>query len=215
MSYPILKPNSNWFTPNVNTITRNIITIINIVYSYTPSGNETDSWDTSRCEDLSMMFYSCKTLTTLKVNTWDVSNVKTFDHFIAQRGSNFKNMDVSNWQVTNKCENLNAVFHSYKGNEIDVRGWDTSNVKVFCQMFDGCGKLRKIHGLNELYTSSGRDFTQMLWSVTGLEEMDLSKFDTTHAVDDYLLVKNGTVGDGLSGIFAGGKHANLKKTCFK
>lgn len=168
-----------------------------------------EAWDISNCEDLSMMFHSCKTLTTLKVNTWDVRNVKTFDHFIAQMGSNFKNMDVSNWKVTNKCENLNAMFHGYKGTTIDVSGWDTSNVKVFTQMFDGCSNLTEIIGLQDLDTSNGRDFMQMFLA-NKIKHLDLSFLDTRKATPDYLLSKNGSHGTGMSQLMYGAWN-NLEK----
>lgn len=168
-----------------------------------------EAWDISKCEDLSMMFHSCKTLTTLKVNTWDVRNVKTFDHFIAQMGSNFKNMDVSNWQVTNKCENLNAIFHGFKGTTLDVSGWDTSNVTVFTQMFDGCSNLTEIKGLQDLNTSNGRDFNQMFIS-NKIKHLDLSFIDTRKATPDYPLSKNGTHGTGMSQLMYGNWN-NLEK----
>lgn len=168
-----------------------------------------EAWDISKCEDLSMMFHSCKTLTTLKVNTWDVRNVKTFDHFIAQMGSNFKNMDVSNWQVTNKCENLNAIFNGFKGTTLDVSGWDTSNVKVFTQMFDGCSNLTEIKGLQDLNTSNGRDFNQM-FSSNKIKHLDLSFMDTRKATPGYPLSKNGTNGTGMSQLMYGNWN-NLEK----
>lgn len=168
-----------------------------------------DAWDTSSCEDVSFMFHSFKTLTTLKVNGWDVRNVRTFDHFIAQMGSNFKNMDVSNWQVTNKCENLNAVFHGFKGTTLDVSGWDTSNVKVFCQMFDGCSNLTEIKGLQDLNTSNGRDFTEM-FIANKMKHLDLSFLDTRKATPGYPLGANGTNGGGMHSMMYGSWN-NLEK----
>lgn len=168
-----------------------------------------DAWDMSNCEDVSFMFHSFKTLTTLKVNGWDVRNIRTFDHFIAQMGSNFKNMDVSNWQVTNKCENLNAVFHGFKGTIIDVSGWDTSNVKVFCQMFDGCSNLTEIKGLQDLDTSNGRDFTEM-FIANKMKHLDLSFMDTRKATPGYPLGANGTNGGGMHKMMYGSWN-NLEK----
>lgn len=174
-----------------------------------PNGLDLRNWDVGSCKYLDFVFWGCTAMKTLNCENWNVGNVETFDHFAAR--SKLTSFNHSGWNVGRNCKNLNALFHSYQGTEIDIRGWDTSNVEVFCQMFDGCSKLLRVHGLNELDTSNGRDFTQMFWSTTQLEEMDLSKFDTRHAVDDYLLGHNGTIGDGLSGIFAGGVHKNLKK----
>lgn len=167
-----------------------------------------DAWDMSNCENVSFMFHSFKTLTTLKVN-WDVRNIRTFDHFIAQMGSNFKNMDVSSWQVTNKCENLNAVFHGFKGSSVDISGWDTSNVKVFCQMFDGCSNLTEIIGLQDLDTSNGRDFTEM-FIANKMKHLDLSFLDTRKATPGYPLGANGTNGGGVHKLMYGSWN-NLEK----
>ena len=167
-------------------------------------------WNVSNVKDMGFVFWGCKALRTLDCGGWNVSNVVTFDHFIAQSGG-ITNFNTTGWNVSSNCKNLNGLFHSYKGTYIDIRGWDTSNVEVFCQMFDACSNLTKIDGLNELNTSNGRDFTQMFWSTTKLEEMDLSNFDTRKAVDNYPLGANETFGDGMSGMFASGVHANLKK----
>lgn len=173
-----------------------------------------DAWDTSSCEDVSFMFHSFKSLTTLKVNGWDVRNVRTFDHFIAQMSTNFKNMDVSNWQVTNKCENLNAVFHGFKGTTLDVSGWDTSNVKVFCQMFDGCSNLTEIKGLQDLDTSNGRDFTEM-FIANKIKHLDLSFLDTRKATPGYPLGANGTNGGGMHSMMYGSWNSLEKITVSK
>ena len=171
-----------------------------------------EAWDTSSCEDMSFIFWGFKTLTTLKVNTWDVSNVVTFDHFVAQMGSNFKNFDTSNWNVSSKCKNLNAVFHSFKGTTLDISKWDTSGVEVFCQMFDGCSNLTEIKGLDKLNTSNGRDFTQM-FSGNKIKHLDLSSFDTRKAVPEYPISKNDTYGAGM-GSFMYGSWNTLEKITF-
>lgn len=168
------------------------------------------NWDVSSVERMDFVFWGCKSMTSINCAGWDVGNVKTFDHFIARCGK-ITSLDTTGWNVGLNCENLNAIFHNYQGTELDIRGWDTRNVTVFCQMFDSCTKLRVIHGLGDMDTSSARDFTQFSWSTTQLDEMDLSKVDTTHVVDDYPLSANGSFGDGLSGMFASGTHKNLKK----
>lgn len=49
MAYPILAPQQTWFAPTVASVTKTIITGIDIKDSYTPEAEVTvvDSWDAS------------------------------------------------------------------------------------------------------------------------------------------------------------------------
>lgn len=157
------------------------------------------NWDVSNVEDLGFVFWGCLSMVTLNCENWNVKNVVTFDHFIA-RCSKITDFNHSGWKVTSKCENLNALFHSYKGKFIDVRGWDTSNVKVWCQTFEACSNCTEIYGLGELSTASGEDFTQTFASTRNVKVLDLSNFDTRKARAGVLLGSNDTYGDGMSGM---------------
>ena len=304
MAIPVLKPNCTWFSPNLDTINRTIITIINFADTYTPSGTVTDSWDasvdqdgsimcyvegtiltiagngsgcimanadssrmfsysstnstdlfsalttinnlpllntsncttmerffrsctalksvdisgfntkkvksfsmtfavmdkltslsvahldTSVCEDMSYMFYSCK-LPHLDFENWDVSKVKSFDHFLSGATST-KSFDVSKWNVTSACENLNAMFNDVQVAEYDVSKWDVSNVKAFSQMFEGNSSVTKIIGLEGWDTSNGICFEDMFSDCLKLKELNLSSFDTRKAHSGTSTSSNGS-----------------------
>ena len=76
MAYPILKPNSSWFTPTTSSVKRDTITTINIVDSYTPSTTPTNSWDASVAQDGSIMCYVEGTILTIagKASQIDLDN---------------------------------------------------------------------------------------------------------------------------------------------
>jgi surface protein len=159
------------------------------------SGLSVANFDTSSCEDMSFMFYGCKGVKTIDFDNWDVSKVKTFDHFMAH--SFMENYDVSKWNVTSACTNLNGIFHSTTETYIDVTGWDTSNVIAFNQLCDGMWYLQKIDGLETWDTSKGVCFGEMFRSCRSLKELDLSSFDTRKADEGTPVSTNGANSYGL------------------
>lgn len=163
--------------------------------------------DLSLCENVSFMFYQCSSLKKIDINGWDVSKVKTFDHFLAH--SQMQEYDVSNWHVTSACTNLNAIFHSTKETYIDVTGWDTSNVIAFNQLCDGMWNLQKIDGLETWNTSKGVCFGEMFRSCGSLKELDLSNFDTRKANEGTPISTNNSKSYGLQLMFDG--CTNLEK----
>lgn len=320
MSAPTLKPNCTWFSPNVSSVTRNIITTINIVDSYTPSSTLTDSWDasveqdggimcyvegstltisgngsgkimanadssrlfsysasastnyfstltainglplldtsncttmerlfrscsalttvdisnfntskvtnfamafavmdsltslsvahldTSSCEDMSYMFYG-SALTTIDFENWDISKVKTLDHFLSS-GNSVRNIDFSKWDVSS-CENFNAAFHSIGISSCDVSGWDVSNAKVFSQMFEADTNLTSIVGLEHWDTSNGICFEQMFYQCTKITELNLCSFNTRKAHSGTTTSTNGSTSATTRQMVAG--MSRLKK----
>ena len=62
---PIFKPNFSWFTPT--SVTRDTITSISIVDSYTPTA-PTESWDASLNQDGGLMCYVEGTVLTIAGN---------------------------------------------------------------------------------------------------------------------------------------------------
>lgn len=159
------------------------------------------NWKTGSVEDMSFMWYGCSSFKTIDFEDWDVSNVRTFDHFMAH--SHMEEYDVSKWQVTNKCENLNAIFHSTRETYIDVTGWDVSNCKVFSQMCDGMPNLERIDGLNTWDTSSCVCFDEMFLACLSLKELDLSSFDTRNVDEHSQVSANGSISLALRSMFGG------------
>ena len=167
----------------------------------------TKNWNTSSCETMQFMFYGCKNFKKLDCEDWDVRKVQSFDHFMAH--SRMEEYDVSKWQVTSACENLNAIFHSTKETYIDVTGWDTSNVITFNQLCDGMYYLEKIDGLETWNTSKGVCFAEMFHGCGNLKEINLSSFDTRNANTGTPISSNKDVSYGLQDMFTG--CSNLEK----
>lgn len=155
MNKPILKPNSSWFTPTVNTNKRALITLINIVDTYTLTGSETDSWDASVAQDGSIMCYIIDTELTIAGNgsggiqlspdaSWTFSDINTSDYFSVLTAINGANLlDLSNVTTAlrffNKCVKLQSV---------DVSQFDMSSCTDTSYMFNSCTMLEIIDVAN-------------------------------------------------------------------
>lgn len=164
------------------------------------SGLSVAHFDTSSCEDLGFMFYGCKGLKTIDFANWDVRKVQSFDHLLAH--SNMEDYDVSGWEVTSACTNLNAIFHSTRETYIDVTGWDTSNVIAFNQLCDGMYYLERIDGLETWNTSKGVCFAEMFNSCGSLKEINLSSFDTRNCNEGTIISGNGDTSYGFWCMFS-------------
>lgn len=162
--------------------------------------------DTSACEDMGFMFYG-DPFTSLNFENWDVSKVKSFDHFLTSCTS-LSNFNVSKWDVSS-AENFNAAFHGVPKTSYDLSEWNVSKVKVFSQMFEGNSNLVEIKGLENWNTSNGICFGQMFLDCAALEELDLSSFDTRKAHSGSATSSNGSTSENTKQMLSG--MTNLKK----
>ena len=194
MPYPILKSSSSWFTPTVTTITRNIITQINILDSYTPSETVIDSWDASAAQDGSIMCYVEGTVLTITCNGAggiktnedaskmfsDTNDIDFFNSCIAINGLEI--LDTSN------TTNMKGMFYRCNGlTSLDVSTFDTSNVVNMSYMFsvetNGTSALTSITFGNNFVKSSVTDISFMLYGCRNLITLDIDDWDISNVVD--------------------------------
>lgn len=88
------------------------------------------AFDTSKVENMSMMFYYCMRLTDLNISSFRTSNV------------------IDMGEMFNECEYLR---------ELDLKNFDTSNVDYFWSMFDGCYTLKTLDLSNFTIDALGDD----------------------------------------------------------
>lgn len=168
-------------------------------------------WNVENVTNMGWMFYAARSIKTLNVANWNVSNVEVFHHFIAH--ANIELQGLENWRVTNKCRTLNAMFHACANTEIDVTGWDVSNCESFSQVFNYAAA-KNIIGLNTWDTSNGLSFTEMFYDCN-VVELDLSSFDTRNANSTQTDPDNGEV-YGMNRMFLmeNNRPSPLKKITF-
>ena len=137
--------------------------------------------DTSRVENMTMMFAGTQASELRGIDIWDTSNVKSFTAMF-QGSDNSGDMklvqlDIGNWD-TSSAENMSHMFYgcgllTY----IPVEDWDVSNVTTFSHMFADCYSLQNID-ISKWETTSVRSFDGFLNDCRSLTEIDVSGLDT-------------------------------------
>ena len=74
--------------------------------------------------------------------------------------------------------NFRYLFCFYGGSELDLSGWDTSNVTNMYNMFYGCDNLTSLD-VSNFDTSNVTDMSCMFYSCGSLTSLDVSGFDTS------------------------------------
>ena len=113
--------------------------------------------NTSNVEEMSMMFYFCRSLTNIDLSHFDTSKVFNMMNMFAY------------------CTSLQ---------ELDLSNFDTSNVENMNQMFSGCSNLKSIN-LSSFNTSKVEGFLYTFADCSSLETLDVSNFDTSKATGAY------------------------------
>lgn len=140
--------------------------------------------DTSAATNMEGMFFGCKKVTTLDVASWDVSNVT---NMAGMFGVCYKlaSLNIDNWQtgaltkvslrhsssiVSGASSSIMfGMFASCRAlTELDLRGFNVTNVPSFSNMFAGCVSLSKL----DIST----------WDMSGLQPQNSSR--------DYYIMNN-------------------------
>lgn len=157
---PVMASDGSWFTQgSVASATRKTITEIDIVDEYTPTGNESASWDASAEKDGCVMAYIEGTKLTIAGNG--------YGHIYAHPDSTSAFSDPSN------SNPFNAVTV--------IRGLDILNTRrtqTFKRMFNGCNSLTSVN-VSSWDTSACTDMTAIFQNCYNLKTLDLSKWDVS------------------------------------
>lgn len=109
-------------------------------------------FDSSYVHDFSLMFYGCEALEELVLD----------DGF-----------------VTGAANNLQEMFEGCAALEsVNLKGWNTANVRDTSQMFEGCSSLKALVFPSDIDTSKVMNMDFMFEGCSELEELDISGFDT-------------------------------------
>ena len=179
MSYPILAPSNTWYK---STQSRNVFTLINIVDSYSPTGNETETWNADVDDSGSIKCYVTGTILTIAGNGSgkimanengrlmfsDESINSGFKYVTAINGVDL--IDVSN------CTNLDLCFQSCMSvKTLKVDDWDVSNVTSMHSVFLYCIDMTEVD-VSKWDISSSDTVYQMFSYCQKLTSLDLSNW---------------------------------------
>lgn len=200
---PTLAAGSGWYK---GTTAKSTITEIELVDTYTATGNEAESWDASAAQDGSVMAYVNGTKLIIAGNGYGkvlanadstsafnaFTNVTSFTGLNKLDTSNVTNMqtmfnnldniqtlDLSSFN-TSKVTNFYSIFGGNdKLTTLNLTGWDTSAAKDMGQMFYVCNALTTINGLSSFNTANVTDMSGMFHGCKAMTSLDLSNFNTT------------------------------------
>lgn len=136
--------------------------------------------DTSNVTDMSAMFASCSSLTSVDVSGFDTSKVTSMPGMF-QNTTQLASVDVSTWD-TSSVTGMSKMFYSSGVTTLDLSPLDTSAVTTMKQMFDQCGKLTSLD-VSTWDTSSVTDMGSMFSYCSVLPTVDVSAWDTSSVTD--------------------------------
>ena len=136
---------------------------------------DVSDWDVSETDNLSGVFQGCSSIQSLDIKNWKVSNVVSFDSLFSGCSS-LTDLDISSWN-TNSAETMAWMFCMCSSlTSLDVSHFATAGVKSFREMFNGCSSLQSLD-VSGFITSAASDFDSMFSGCSSLIELDLSNFD--------------------------------------
>ena len=173
----------------------------------TESFKQVETWDVSKVTNMGGMFRGCQALTDIDLSAWDTASLENISYMF-MGDTALVGVDMSDWDVTHvtdmtgmfcncsalttaagistwSADSLAAVEQMFLGcsalEELDVSGFNVSEVKSLREVFSGCNALEKLEGLGNWNTSKATDMTNLFASCFLLTEFDLPGFVTSSA----------------------------------
>lgn len=183
MAYPILADSGLWYTQGGTTTDKATITQINIIDSYTPTGNETETWDGSANKDRGVMVYIEGTTLTIASNG---SGGIALTAYAAGSFENFTNVQTINGLElldTSKVTNMCRMFHGCNNiSSLNIGSWDVSSVTDMKEMFWSCQSLVSLD-LSSWVTSSLKSLYGIFMSCSALTSINVSTWDVSNVYE--------------------------------
>ena len=182
-------------------------------FTGTSLANELADLDTSNMTTMNMMFYNCKSLTSLDVSGFDTSNVTNMSSMFTNNQS-YTSLDCSGWDTSNVTD----MTYMFKGEQnygtkashitsLNVSGWDTSNVTNFSYMFQNMLNLRELD-LSSWTSDSVTDIYGIyaMFAYCLLTKLDMRSFD-------FSMLDGQSGGSTGNSVFGGWEGAGLTNNC--
>lgn len=150
------------------------------------------AFHTEQTESMAHMFRCCRKLVTVDLENLQTGNVTTMQSMF-DMGHNaqgeyawgwcaVKELNVSGWDVSNVV-NMKDMFHYCQSLEsVDVSRWDVSSVTNMSGIFSSCGSLATLD-VGNWDVSSVTDMSGMFRSCCSLKELDVSSWDVSSVTD--------------------------------
>ena len=137
--------------------------------------------NTANVTDMSYMFYSCSSLTSLDVTHFNTANV-TDMHCMFEDCSSLTSLDVTHFNTANVTD-MESMFSSCSSlTSLDVSHFNTANVTNMSYMFSICVALTSLDVTN-FDTANVTDMTRMFMYCSSLTSLDVTNFNTANVTD--------------------------------
>ena len=140
------------------------------------------NFNTSKVTNMSNMFSSCGSLRSLNLDNWDLSELISYGRMFSSANS-LEKVLARNWVIPQRpvtlwCEESQLCADNI---EIDVSGWDLSNVKNLSRLF-GNSNAKEIKWL-DTWNTSNITWMYYMFGNCKLTWLDLSSWDTSNVTD--------------------------------
>ena len=155
-----------------------------------------NSWDVSNVTAIDNMFDGCTSLTTVEASSWQTSNITDMSSTF-QGCTSLTSIDVSNWDTSNVTDMRNMFMSCNSLPSLNVSKWNTAKVEDMRAMFQGCFKL---NNLDVSKWNTGK-VTSMKWMFNGcksLENLDVSNWDLSSCTNINAMFQNCSKLNGLN-----------------
>jgi surface protein len=131
--------------------------------------------------DTSYMFYGCKNMTSVDLNSFNTSKVTDMMSMF-EGCSSLSSLDLSNFN-TSKAIDMSRMFCDCSSlSSLDLLNFNTANVTDMNCMFASCNSLSSLN-LKNFDTSRVTDMSTMFYDCSSLSSLDLSNFDTSNVIN--------------------------------
>ena len=135
----------------------------------------------SNIEDMEKFFSECSNIISLDFSNFDSSNVVNM-RCLFNACFKLKEIKGINHLITNKTTNMSGMFQKCDELEyLNLSNFNTLNVNKMKCMFNSCGKLKEIKGINKFITNNVTDMEGLFQKCNCLKYLYLSNFNTSNA----------------------------------
>lgn len=136
-----------------------------------------DYLNTSEVDDMRLMFFSCTSLETLDLSSFNTEKVK-YMYAMFDGATNLRSIKLPKGFIGSSVTDLRSMFKDCTSlTELDLSGSNAENVKDMGEMFYGCRALSKLD-LTDFKTGQVTTMENMFCICSTLETLDVSSFNT-------------------------------------
>ena len=137
--------------------------------------------NTEKVTDMSCMFYSCSSLTSLDVTHFNTANVTNM-RYMFYICSSLTSLDVTHFNTANVTDMRGMFSSCSKLTSLDVTHFNTANVTDMSFMFYSCSSLTSLD-VTHFNTANVTNMCYMFYICSSLTSLDVTHFNTANVTN--------------------------------